>query len=312
MDIPDAGVLRHVSDGPPAHYTVQVKSFSLLEKISTGRYESGTFQAGGYNWKLIFYPKGKKSKNVKEHISLYLALEGTSSLRPGWEVYATFRLFLLDQNNDKYLVVQDSVGKERRFHKMKSEWGFDEFIPLSTFNEDSNGYLVDDTCVFGAEVLVRTERNTGKGESLVMIKDPIAYTHWWTITNFSEMQKECYDSTPFTAGNLKWKIKFYPKGKGAGLGNCLSLFLALAEPTTLPPGSKIYAEVSLLIFDQMQAKHCSGKDNYWFSASSNECGWERFMLLSTFTSSYSGYLLNNACWVQANITILGRVDALSE
>ncbi|KAI4335057.1 hypothetical protein L6164_013739 [Bauhinia variegata] len=309
MDIPDAGVLRHVSDAPPAHYTVQVKSFSLLEKISTGRYESGTFQAGGYNWKLIFYPKGKKSKNVKDHISLYLALEGTSSLRPGWEICATFRLFLLDQNNDKYFVVQDSVGKERRFHKMKSEWGFDEFIPLSTFNEDSNGYLVDDTCVFGAEVFVCRERNTGKGESLVMIKDPIAYKHFWIVTNFSEMQKECYDSTPFTAGNLKWKIKFYPKGKGTGLGNHLSLFLALAEPTTLPPGSKIYAEVTLLIG---QDKDWDAKGNCWFSASTNECGWERFMLLSTFTSSYLGYPVKNASWVQAHITILGRVDALSD
>ena len=52
------------------------------------------------------YPAGNKSKNVKEHISVYLAMENTSSLPHGWEVYAVFRLFLLDQDKDNFLILQ--------------------------------------------------------------------------------------------------------------------------------------------------------------------------------------------------------------
>ena len=61
----------------------------------------------------------------------------------------------------------DAMGKERRFNGVKLEWGFDKFIPLEAFNDASNGYFVDDTCVFGAEVFVK-ERNIIKGECLSM------------------------------------------------------------------------------------------------------------------------------------------------
>ncbi|KAL9450931.1 hypothetical protein AB3S75_012639 [Citrus x aurantiifolia] len=119
-------IARSTSHVPPAHYIVKIKSFSVLaEKAVDEKYESGAFEAGGYKWKLVLYPNGNKSKNVQDHISLYLAVADTSSVTLGWEVYAVFRLFLLDQNQDNYLVVQDAMGKERRFNGLKLQWGFD-------------------------------------------------------------------------------------------------------------------------------------------------------------------------------------------
>jgi len=56
--------------------------------------------------KLVLYPNGNKSKNTKDHVSVYLSLADSSSLSPGWEVYAVFRLYLLDQNKDNYLILQ--------------------------------------------------------------------------------------------------------------------------------------------------------------------------------------------------------------
>ncbi|KAL0388942.1 UNVERIFIED_CONTAM: Squamosa promoter-binding-like protein 1 [Sesamum radiatum] len=57
----------------------------------------------------------------------------------------------------------DTAENGRRFHQMKPEWGFDKFIPHSAFNDSTNGYLVNDTCVFGAEVYVCQEKLIGKG-----------------------------------------------------------------------------------------------------------------------------------------------------
>ena len=59
--------------------------------------------------KLVFYPNGNKSRNVKEHISLYLVLAGANGPQTCWEVHAAFRLFLLDQNTGKYLALQGTI-----------------------------------------------------------------------------------------------------------------------------------------------------------------------------------------------------------
>nr|XP_029146100.1 uncharacterized protein LOC112722669 isoform X1 [Arachis hypogaea] len=345
MDILQDGISRSISDAPPAHYVVRVELFSLLANNSIEKYVSEKFEAGGYKWKLVLHPSGNKGKNIKDHISLYLALDEASLPHPAWEIYVNFRLFLLDQNTDNFLVVQDATGKERRFYKMKAEWGFDKFITLKEFNDASKGYLVDDTCAFGAEVYVCKERSRSKGESIVMVKDSFTYKHVWEINNFSKLDLEFYDSKTFNAGNYEWynnhpvlfliyaskvylkyalkftyighnavscrKIKLYPKGNGPGFGSHLSLYLALSNPSTLSPVSKIYAQITLRILDQKQAKHHFGKANYWFSSSNHERGASRLIPLSYFTSQYQGFLVKDSCLVEAEVQILGVVEALS-
>uniref|UniRef100_A0A2N9IEI6 MATH domain-containing protein n=1 Tax=Fagus sylvatica TaxID=28930 RepID=A0A2N9IEI6_FAGSY len=142
---------------------------------------------------------------------------------------------------------------------MKLEWGIDKVIPLKAFNDASNGYLVDDTCVFGAEVFVCKETSRGKGECLSLIKEATAIKSAWKIDYFSSMREESYDSNPFNAGDQTWKIRLYPKGKGIGMGRHISLYLALADPTSLPPGLKIYAEFTLRILDQIYSSHLHAK-----------------------------------------------------
>ncbi|XP_057730750.1 MATH domain and coiled-coil domain-containing protein At3g58360-like [Arachis stenosperma] len=310
MDFQD-GISRFISNSPPAHYLVKIQ-FSLLTNNSIERYESGIFEAGGYKWNLILYPSGNKGKNVKDHISLYLALDGTSSsFNPDWEICVNLRFFVLDQNNHNYLVTQDTIKRERRYNKMNIESGFDEFFPLKDFNDRSKGYLVDDICTFGAEVFVCKERNMGKGESLAMIKDVITYKQRWRIDNYSGFASECLESKPFNTGKYKWIMKLYPKGQGSGIGSgYLSLYIALADPTSLLSRSKIYAQITLRILDQKQSNDWFGKGNYWISGSSGEIGYHRFMLLNNFTSQYNGYLVKDSSLLEAEVTILGVVDAL--
>ena len=59
------------------------------------------------------------------------------------------------------------------------------------------------------------------------------------------------------------KLRVYPNGRGSGEGSHLSFFLALADPTTLHPATKIYAEVTLRLQDQEHSKHHSGKGNVY-------------------------------------------------
>ncbi|XP_010248170.1 PREDICTED: ubiquitin carboxyl-terminal hydrolase 12-like [Nelumbo nucifera] len=259
---PEDGVSRSTRKEPPIHFTMKIQSFSLLSKISMEKYESDHFEAGGYKWKLALYPSGNKNKNAKDHLSLYLVMAETNTLHPGWEVSAVFRLFLLDQVQDKYLMLQETKATVSgwRFHEMKTEWGFDQFITLKEFHEASNGYLVEDVCVFGAEVFVCKERSTGNGECLSVIRDAITYKHTWKIDNFSIIDKECAESKEFNAADHKWKVELYPQGKDDGMVNSLSLYLALVNSKLLPLGGKIYVEFTLRLVNQIYERHQFSRD----------------------------------------------------
>ncbi|KAJ0035165.1 hypothetical protein Pint_24218 [Pistacia integerrima] len=300
-------ITRSVSETPPTHYTVTIQSFSLLSK-NDKKYESAEFEAGGNKWKLVLHPNGNKNKNVANHISLYLAVADASSLPPDWEVSAVYRLFLLDQNKDNYLVAQEPQGKQRRFHRLKPERGFDRFIPTKVFSDASYGYLVDDTCELGAEVFVSKERSRGKAECLEMIKDPGSFKHVWKIENFSMLASEYYDSKEFTAAGFKWKMQLYPKGRDTGAG-CISLYLVLADLTSLTPASKVYVDCTLRIQDQVENRHISFKKSHWFSASSRESGWARFFPLSFFLRP-NDWVVNDVCFLEAEVTVRGIASTL--
>ncbi|KAH9687456.1 TRAF-like family protein [Citrus sinensis] len=290
-------ISRSISNVPPAHFLLKIETFSSLVENNVENCESLEFDAGGYKWKLVVYPNGNKKKNVKDHISLYLAMVDTSSLGLGWEVYVIFRLFVLDQNKDEFLILQDAMGKERRFHVLKLEWGFDQFIPLEEFNDASNGYLVGDTCVFGAEVLCLF---------LAKLTSASNYKHVWKIENFSKLEAKLYESEVFVAGNQKWKIKLYPKGQGVGRGSHISVYLALADLSTITRDSKIYVHFTLRIRDQVLSKHNEKKASTWLSTSSEDWGWSTFVELSYFNKAENGFLMNDVCIVEAEVLRISK------
>ncbi|XP_039042791.1 uncharacterized protein LOC120181804 [Hibiscus syriacus] len=304
-------VERSISEAAPCHYVLKIQSFSLLAKNGIEKYESAEFQASGYKWKLILYPNGNRSRNVKEHLSLYLVFSDVGSLfRQGLEVHAVFRFFLLDQSKDEYLVVHDAKENNRRFHRLKHQWGFDQLIPIRTFNDVSNGYLLDDTCIFGAEVFITKETRPGRAECLSVVKDAISIKHVWRIENFSKLDSELLESNVFISGDQKWKIQLYPKGRRHGSGTHISLYLALDDSSTLTDDSKIFAEFTLRIQDQLQSRHIAGKVNHWFSESSQESGWAKFVSLPYFHHTGTGCLVKDICVVEAEVIVHAVASAL--
>ncbi|GAY34878.1 hypothetical protein CUMW_013770, partial [Citrus unshiu] len=252
-----------------------------------------------------------KSKNVKDHISLYLAVADTSSLTFGWEVYAVFCLFLLYQNQDSYLVVQDAMGKERRFNGVKLEWGFDQFIPLEAFNDASNGYLVDDTCVFGAEVFVK-ERNIIKGECLSMANITSSCKFVWMGENFSKLDERRQESQVFSAGEHKWKLVIYPKGnKSKNAKDHISLYLAVADTSSLTFGWEVNAVSRLFLLDQNQdsysvAQDAVGKERRRFNGLKLEWGFDQFIPLEAFNDASNGYPVDDTCVFGAEVFVKER------
>ncbi|CAB4293036.1 unnamed protein product [Prunus armeniaca] len=312
LEFEQDGVSTPFSYTPPTHYTLKIESFSLLKKHSADRFESGEFDAGGYKWKLVVYPNGYEKKNVEDHISVYLEMAGAESLETGWEVFVDFRLFLLDQNKGIYLVLQDANLKKMCLHVAMLEVGFDRVIPLKAFADASNGYLIDDTCVFGAEVFVCKERRAGKAECLPRINNAVIVSeenndfmnkHVWKIEEFSKLKPEPLESKPFNAGGQTWKIQLFPKGDSHGKDTHVSLYLTLANPEKLSTAPKILAQFTLRIVDQLNAKHFFRHDSNCFRASSPSWGWSNFIMLGFFKERDKGYLVMNTCVVEAEVTV---------
>ena len=52
------------------------------------------------------------------------------------------------------IIHADGNGSLKLFHEMKRSWDSAWLLPLKTFKDSSNGYPIDDSCVFRAEILV--------------------------------------------------------------------------------------------------------------------------------------------------------------
>ncbi|KAM5568460.1 hypothetical protein ABKV19_016161 [Rosa sericea] len=296
------GVFRSLSDSLPTHCSLNIESFSLLtEYHGVDGYESKEFEAGGYRWKLVLYPNGNKKKNVEDHISVYLRIAGEDSLQTGWGVSVDFRLFLLDQNKGMYLVLEDASTKQKFLHAGMLHVGFDKLIRLKEFTDISNGYLIDDKCVFGAEVFVCKERKTGRAECISRIKSPYMYKHVWKLENFSKLNAQFYHSKPFSAEGLNWTIILYPKGKSTRKDPpYVSVYLQWAAKKTSDHVTKVFTEYALRIVDQNHASIQYGSGKYCFNTASRSHGWPEFIPLGYLSSRLLKY---DTCLVEAEVTV---------
>ncbi|XP_009368548.2 ubiquitin C-terminal hydrolase 12-like isoform X1 [Pyrus x bretschneideri] len=135
-----------VEDPPSSRFTWRVDNFT---RMNTKKYYSDVFVVGGYKWRVLIFPKG----NNVDHLSMYLDVADSSSLPYGWSRHAQFSLGVINQIHNKYSVRKDT---QHQFYERESDWGFASFMPLSELYDPSRGYLVNDTLIVEAEVLVCT------------------------------------------------------------------------------------------------------------------------------------------------------------
>ncbi|XP_052185449.1 uncharacterized protein LOC127797028 [Diospyros lotus] len=296
-------------EAPPAHYLLKIQSFNSLLRSCLEKYSSDKFEVGDYKWRLTIYPGGNKQRGGQGHISIFLTLVDTSSLPVGWELHAVFNFFVYDQLRDKYLSLADN--QLRRFHAMKTEWGEAKFVELQVFNDSSNGYLINNACVFGAEVFVL--KQTRKAECLLTFEKPNVGSYTWTINRF--FAQTCFDhheSQWFVAVGHRWRILIYPQGYGDGKGNSVSVFLSLDE-SSLPANTRLVVSCIIRMFDQNELKadpfEFTG-DNH-FGESCLLWGAPKFMPLSNLRNPKQTYLVGDTCVMEAAITLFGTISTVS-
>lgn len=74
---------------------------------------------------------------------------------------------------------------------------------------------------------------------------------------------------------MRRKIQLYPNGKGS-IGGYISLKLALSDPENLPSGTKILAEFTLRILDQLKTNNWYGKGKCFPTLNYNKMEYYEF------------------------------------
>ncbi|XP_039061183.1 ubiquitin carboxyl-terminal hydrolase 12-like isoform X2 [Hibiscus syriacus] len=136
---------QQVEEPQSMKFTWTIENFS---RLNTKKHYSDIFGVGGYKWRVLIFPKG----NNVDHLSMYLDVADSSTLPYGWSRYAQFSLAVVNQVHNKYSIRKDT---QHQFNARESDWGFTSFMPLSDLYDPSKGYIVNDTVVVEAEVVVR-------------------------------------------------------------------------------------------------------------------------------------------------------------
>ncbi|KAK4714101.1 hypothetical protein R3W88_020008 [Solanum pinnatisectum] len=279
-----------VRDASPRHNLLKIESFSLLSESGIDKFESNEFEAAGHKY-------GNTDENGSRHISVYLAISGTTSLPAGWEVNAVFTFFMFDQLRDNYLSVR---GKMRRFQPVKSLWGLAKFLSHNTFKEASNGYLVEDKCVLGAEIFV--VQRQAIGECLSLVKSTDLFKQEWKICNFSKLGED-WLSEEFTVGGYKWKLWLYPKGNVNNKGCNISIFLKSVDAKDFDHHEKVKVNCSIILKDQLNGGCKKLSYCIWFSTTTLTWGYPGFMPLTQLRDKKKGYLVNDCIVVEVELKV---------
>ncbi|WCJ34692.1 TRAF-like family protein [Euphorbia peplus] len=278
---------------PPKHFSLRVESFSTLARACINanvKYHSEVFSAECYSWRLNLYPNGNTKGSGKDHISLYLEIV---DLPPDRAINVEFKFFVFNQKENNYLMIKDETTK--RFHKMKAEWGYDELLAKDFFKDPSNGYLVNDCCEFGVEIL-QVGSKTLRQETLTMVKPSKTLLPFKrTFKCFSKMlDKDFYfTDSPISFGEQTWKVKIYPRGYANEMGSSMSLFLELVNGAKLPPNNQVWAEFKLRVIDQRQDKHVVHSVQSWYNSSGYTKGIFKFMPIGDMYEAKKGFVMND-------------------
>ncbi|KAM0824993.1 hypothetical protein ACQ4PT_069858 [Festuca glaucescens] len=125
-------------------------SMNFLELKPNDLIHSHTFELGGHKWYLGIYPHGDQYSTGYLSLYMYLeALEGDPPLEPRPAVDLV--VSIVDQ---KYGIdhFRKTIGVV--VYPGKHRWGFSNFCPLSTLQDQPRGYIVESRCVIQVEMAI--------------------------------------------------------------------------------------------------------------------------------------------------------------
>ncbi|KAL8496954.1 hypothetical protein ACS0TY_020584 [Phlomoides rotata] len=211
------------SDGHLGKFTWRIENFTRLKDLLKKRKITGLciksrrFQIGNRDCRLIVYPRGQSQPPC--HLSVFLEVTDSRSTNSDWSCFVSHRLSVVNQRTEEKSVTKES---QNRYSKAAKDWGWREFVTLTSLFDQDSGFLVQDTVVFSAEVLILKEtsimqdftQETDSGSSSSQsdgTEKKCSFT--WKVENFLSfkeiMETRKIFSKFFQAGGCELRIGVY-------------------------------------------------------------------------------------------------------
>ncbi|XP_048228231.1 uncharacterized protein LOC8259429 [Ricinus communis] len=146
------------SDGHMGKFTWRIENFTRLKDLLKKRKITGLciksrrFQIGNRDCRLIVYPRGQSQPPC--HLSVFLEVTDSRNTSSDWSCFVSHRLSVVNQRMEEKSVTKES---QNRYSKAAKDWGWREFVTLTSLFDQDSGFLIQDTVVFSAEVLILKE-----------------------------------------------------------------------------------------------------------------------------------------------------------
>lgn len=227
--IPGGRVAARKSDSHFGKFTWRIENFTRLKDLLKKRKITGLcvksrrFQIGNRDCRLIVYPRGQSQPPC--HLSVFLEVTDSRNANSDWSCFVSHRLSVVNQKMEEKSLIKES---QNRYSKAAKDWGWREFVTLTSLFDQESGFLVQDTVVFSAEVLILKEtsimqefcdaESISSGNSAINPGSQIeAISKWgiftWRVENFLSfkeiMETRKIFSKFFQAGGCELRIGVY-------------------------------------------------------------------------------------------------------
>lgn len=299
------------------------------------------FEVGGYDCRLLIYPKGD-SQALPGYISIYLQImdpRGTSSSK--WDCFASYRLAIVNVADDSKSIHRDSW---HRFSSKKKSHGWCDFTPSNTVFDPKLGYLFNsnDSVLITADILILNESvnftrdnnelqssssssSSSLSSSSVVagpVSDVLSGKFTWKVHNFSlfkEMIKTQKIMSPvFPAGECNLRISVYQSSVNGVEYLSMCLESKDTDKTVVLSDRSCWCLFRMSVLNQKPGSNHMHRDSYGRFAADNKSGdntslgWNDYMKMSDFVGPDSGYLVDDTAVFSTSFHVIKEFSSFSK
>ncbi|KAJ7566029.1 hypothetical protein O6H91_02G085600 [Diphasiastrum complanatum] len=286
-----------------------------FSKVKARALWSRYFEVGGYDCRLLVYPKGD-SQALPGYLSIYLQVtdpRGSSSSK--WDCFASYRLCVVNQRDEAKSIQRDSW---HRFSSKKKSHGWCDFTPSSTVLDHKSGFLVNDAVLITAEILVLHESVSFSRENelpppLGPVPEVLSGKFTWKVHNlslFKEMIKTQKIMSPvFPAGECNLRLSVYQSSVSGTDYLSMCLESKDTEKSSLPERS-CWCLFRMSVLNQRAGMSHMHRDSYGRFAADNKSGdntslgWNDYMKMADFVAPEMGYLVDDTAIFSASFHVI--------
>ncbi|KAL4181746.1 hypothetical protein AMTRI_Chr12g272620 [Amborella trichopoda] len=294
-------------------------TIAQFSKVKARALWSRYFEVGGYDCRLLVYPKGD-SQALPGYLSIYLQIvdpRGSSSSK--WDCFASYKLCVLNQRDETKSIQRDSW---HRFSSKKKSHGWCDFTPSSSILDPKAGFLLNDSVIITVDILVLNEsvffsRDNELQPGIAPLPDVLSGKFTWKVHNFSlfkEMIKTQKIMSPvFPAGECNLRLSVYQSSVNGVEYLSMCLESKDTEKSVLPDRS-CWCLFRMSVLNQKVGGNHMHRDSYGRFAADNKSGdntslgWNDYMKMSDFMALEGGYLLDDTAVFSASFHVIKELS----